>query len=832
MDFHQYCSFKIADVTFFLVYRSPSAPSETLVRLAELIRGAPKNSMLIGDFNLPEVNWEAPVPGGRARPVLEAMEEQLMSQQVLFPTQVSGNILDLVITNIPERIVDIYPGDRLGGSDHTAIHLSISMEIQRPEPKTVFNWFKANFTGMRAELSTVLWQDLFRSLSPEEKWAALRDRLQAAVNSHVPVKQVGPPGRPPWMTREIQAALKRKRRLWRSARETGCAAEYKEADKEVKKMIRRSKRNFEKKLASGDRNNKRPFYAYVKKKTKSRATIGPLLNKDKIKVTTDKDMADVLNRFFCSVFTKDQGRQHPVTLAAPVMSDFEVTAEMVKRKIDRLRPDSAAGPDGIGPKLLQELKEELAPVLAEVFNDSLRSGVVPSDWREANVTPIFKKGQKSDPGNYRPVSLTSVCCKLLEGLIKDKLMEHFQQHDLILSSQHGFMPGRSCTTNLLEFFEVVTAAVDEGKPVDVVFLDFAKAFDKVPKGPLLAKLQQMGVGGQTLNWIKNWLSDRKQRVVINGQASDWGDVDSGFPQGSILGPVLFVVHINDIDLAVKLLEIIRKFADDTKLGQIVATQEQRDGLQAALSSLMDWATDWGMEFNVKKCKVMHIGHNNQKQAYHMGGEVLQVTEEEKDVGVTVSKNLKPSAQCARAARTATLILGQISRAFHFRDRNVFLRLYKQYVLPHLEFASPAWSPWTMADKEVLERVQEKAIRMVSGLDSRSYEARLKELGMLSLEERRHQTDMVQLYKIIHGYDSVDASHWFQHVNSNGIVTRGVADPLNLVQARSRLDIRKNFYSQRVAEAWNRIPYDLKRAPTIGAFKFGYKKFRTDNLLLS
>ena len=215
-----------------------------------------------------------------------------------------------------------------------------------------------------------------------------------------------------------------------------------------------------------------------------------MIDKDKNKVTSDREMAEELNKFFFSVFTKDQGKQRASTTPDRVIGDLQITPDMVKRKIEKLRPESAAGPDGIGPKLLQELKEELALALAEIFNDSLRSGDIPADWRVSNVTLIFKKGQKSDPGNYRPVSLTSVCCKLLESMIKDRLMDHFQRNNLILPTQHGFMPGRSCATNLLEFFETVTAAVDSGSPVDVIFLDFAKAFDKVPKGPLMTSWRE------------------------------------------------------------------------------------------------------------------------------------------------------------------------------------------------------------------------------------------------------------------------------------------------------------------------------------------------------
>ncbi len=826
VDLNQYCSFKICDVSFYLLYRSPNAPPEALVKLAELVRSAPKNCFFIGDFNLPEVEWDTGESSSRAKPLLEAMEDKNMVQAVGFPTQVSGNILDLIITDIPERLLSIEPSDCIGGSDHVSILAAINISIKAASrTKPVMNWAKANFAGMAKNIVTVQWQDIFRSLSIEEKWAPFKGRLLAAVDKHVPVKPAGPLGRPPWMTREIAAALKRKRRLWKLAKANGNLAAYKEEAKAVKTLIRKSRRKFEKKLADGG--NRRPFFSYVKQKTKSRPSVGPLTNSRGEKVTDDQGMANLLNSFFSSVFTKDNGS--PDQQAAPMVTadigEIKVTVNMVREKIDNLRVDSAAGPDKIGPRLLQELKEAVAPPLAEIFNSSLREGKVPEDWRCANVTPIFKKGAKADPGNYRPVSLTSVCCKLLESIIKDRLLQHFDTNQLILPSQHGFMPGRSCATNLLEFFETVTEAVDEGSPFDIIFLDFAKAFDKVPKAPLLLKLQSLGVNGQLLSWIEAWLTGRRQRVVLNGVESDWEEVGSGVPQGSILGPILFVVHINDIDLVVSMIELLKKFADDTKLGQRVRTPEQSARLQSALDALVKWAKDWGMEFNVRKCKVMHIGHANPKHKYQMDGEELSETTVERDVGVMVSNNLKPAAQCAKAALTANRVLGQITRSFHYRDRHVYIRLYKQYVLPHLEFAAVTWSPWTDADKAVLEKVQQRAIKMVSGLKGRTYEERLIELGMATLEERRHQTDMLQVYKILQGKDRVEPTQWFQLVNSNGRVTRGVADPLNLVQKRARLDLRRNFFSQRIVADWNKVPAQLKMARNAAAFKAGYRAHR-------
>jgi hypothetical protein len=260
---------------------------------------------------------------------------------------------------------------------------------------------------------------------------------------------------------------------------------------------------------------------------------------------------------------------------------------------------------------------------------------------------------------------------------------------------------------------------------DVVYLGFAKAFDKVPHERLLKKLRAHGVCRKLLAWVRSWLSGRRQRVVLNGKFSTWATVLSGVPQSSVLGPLLFVIFINDINKAVKCVETIKKFADDTKVGQKMTGPEDRGKLQHALDNLCQWADLWGMEFNIPKCKIMHLGHGNPNHKFSMQGVELKETREEKDIGVTVTDNLRPTDQCATAARTAQIVLGQISRAFHYRDRHVFARLYKQYVRPHLEFATTAWSPWTAADQESLEKVERWAVHMVSGLKRQTYEDKLR-----------------------------------------------------------------------------------------------------------
>ena len=298
---------------------------------------------------------------------------------------------------------------------------------------------------------------------------------------------------------------------------------------------------------------------------------------------------------------------------------------------------------------------------------------------------------------------------MLESLIKDDMMAHLAENNLIRDSQHGFLKGKSCATNLIVFMDKATKILDEGKNADIVYLDFAKAFDKVPHGRLLAKMKSKGISGEVYNWIESWLKGRTQTVKVNDSESVPSNVKSGVPQGSVLGPPLFDIFIDDLDTCAEEISLLLKFADDTKGMQVIQGPGDRDKLQRALDKLVKWAEEWGMKFNIPKCKIMHLGRSNPCYEYTMDGVKLAVIEEEKDIGVTIQRNLKPSKHCKRVAGTASAVLRQLTRNFHYRDKNIFKKLYMQYVRPHLEFAAPAWSPWLQEDKEILEKVQKKAI---------------------------------------------------------------------------------------------------------------------------
>ncbi|CAM4676294.1 unnamed protein product [Lepidochelys kempii] len=354
------------------------------------------------------------------------------------------------------------------------------------------------------------------------------------------------------------------------------------------------------------------FFKYIRSRKPAKQPVGPLDDRDtKGALKDDKVIAEKLNEFFASVFKAEDVREIPkpepsfVGDKSEELSQIEVSLEEVLELIEKFNSNMSLGPDGIHPRVLKELKCEIVELLTMVFNLSFKSATVPNDWKIANVTPVFKKGSRGDPGNYRAVSLTSVLGKLVETIVKNKIVRHIEEHKLLRTSQHGFCKGRSCLTDLLEFFEGVNKYVDKGDPVDIVYLDFQKAFDKVPHQRLLCRLSCHGIRGKILSWIENCLKDREQRVGINGKFSEWRGVTSGIAQGSVLGPVLFNFFINDLEKGVN--SEVAKFADDTKLLKIVKTKADCEELQKDLTKLSDWARKWQMKFNVGKCKVMHIG---------------------------------------------------------------------------------------------------------------------------------------------------------------------------------------------------------------------------------
>ena len=687
-------------LTINLVYRSPNSRAENNHKLDAFIKEIGPSTIIIGDMNYGGIDWVLGSANTEGRCFFDATQDVFLEQHVHFPTH-EGSVLDLVLASNDVQVVSVEDVGNLGKSKHSILQIAVnSKPIQMPTTQKVPDHSKADYSKLR-DMMTVDWPSLFTDLNASDCWTILREKLDHALLECIPLKCRRNNKTPLWMNRNIMRMIRKKRRMWKWYKTTKEYSDYQAyltVQKSVTKVIRSARRTLERKLAKNVKKNPRQFYSHLNKHTKSRVQVGPLLNTAGEQVADSQGMCNILNGFFTSVFTTEDldNLPSPTPLCYSKIGSLTITEEMFKKQLSKTKQNGAPGPDIITTKVLNELKDIISEPLCIIFNKSLATGDIPEDWRTAHVTPVFKKGSRLHAENYRPISLTSIVCKILESMITREIVSYLSSNKLLNSSQHGFVTHRSCLTNLLEYLETLTKLLDEGHMIDVFYLDFSKAFDRVPHQRLLSKLKAHGIDGDIFNWIRSWLSNRKQSVVLNGCQSNWTKVPSGVPQGSVLGPLLFVIYINDIDTAVDTVHcLILKYADDTKGLRVVDTEEQAELLQIDLDNLSMWSVEWQMLFNIDKCHILHFGAMNPCREYQINGHPLKHVDYEKDLGVLIDSTCTPSRQVTAAALKGNQALGQLLRAFTYRDRGTYIKLYKQYVRPHLESCVQAWSPWAV-----------------------------------------------------------------------------------------------------------------------------------------
>ena len=330
---------------------------------------------------------------------------------------------------------------------------------------------------------------------------------------------------------------------------------------------------------------------------------------------------------------------------------------------------------------------------------------------------------------------------------------------------------------------------------------------------LLLKLKAHGIGDGVIDWIEQWLTDKRQRVVVDGEVSNWKSVLSGVPQGSVSGPLLFLIYINDLDD--NIASNVLKFADDTKVFRKVNTDGDKQHLQNDLDRLVKWSEKWQMLLNFGKCKCLHTGHRNLDVNYKVGDTVLGTSlKKEKDLGITISADMKVSEQCGIAALKGNKIIGLIRRNITYKDKKLIIPLYKAIVRPHLEYCIQAWRPYCKTGIGVLERIQRRATKIIPELRDHSYEERLTKRGLTTLETKRLRGVQIEVFKILNVYENIDRNIFFSLKKDSR--TRG--HEVKLVKDQCRLDIRKYSFSQSTVNEWNKLSTDCIIASSVNIFK--------------
>ena len=600
----------------------------------------------------------------------------------------------------------------------------------------------------------------------------------------------------------------------------------------IKQVIEENLDKQEHRAINTIKSSPRFFFSYAKRLSKTQSNIAPLKRQDGTLTTDSKEKADLLQAQYCQAFSDPESGDLERSLewvegSTAVLEDFDFSPEDITAALSELDP-SSAGPDGdIPARILTACKGSLNVPLFLLWEKSFEEGRTPTSLKTQYITPIFKRGDKTLAINYRPVSLTSNLLKTFERVVRNKLVEHLEENNLIPDSQHGFRKKRGCLTQLLNHMDNIFSELNSGNEVDVVYLDYSKAFDKVNHKILLAKLEKLGIRGKVLAWITDFLSNRHQTVMVEGKKSGFEAVKSGVPQGTVLGPILFIIYVADLQNRVLHCKT-GTFADDTKLQKNILSEESGTELQEDLERVVEWSAINSMVLHEDKFEVVHyelnktlllrqLPFNSELRLYETpAGNTISPTDKVRDLGVMLSNNCSWTPHITRITSEARRMAAWALRAFKDRSVDTMLTLYKSLIRCKLEYCCPLWSPYLIGDIQTLESVQRQFTRRIEDLAQLSYWERLKKLNLMSLQRRRERYTIIQVWKICNGISPNSTNIRFYHHQRLGI--KAEVPPLQTGAQKSISTKYFNSFGVRATRLWNTLPKEVNTAETLESFK--------------
>ena len=812
-------------INILVIYRSPNSSEVNNNELISLINNTyhlnSDELIILGDFNYPSINWNTlstdKHPHSAEYSILKCVLDNSLLQYVTSPTRQRGsdrpNILDLVFAkrDVISNLSIISP---IGKSDHASITFDINISSYKQSSSTKkLNFFKADYISICSHIRKIDWSPLLKSSDIDYAWNYFISKIYPLIDKFVPLHcdskhQIN-------LSSSEILLIKSKHRLWTRYMENQTPEnrlKYTRARNKVKNLARRKRNDFENSLACNSKKNPKAIWKYINSKSKNSSSITCITSEDGTKLYGDQEIAETFNKFFASVYQKEPlglptiPQESDKTLAHITISEAEVLHQLKEININK-----PPGPDNIHPKFLMETSNLISKPLTHLFNLSLKSGSLPKDWKTSKVTPIFKSGSKSCTNNYRPISVNSNVCKILEKILRDALMSHLMNNNLLSVEQHGFVPKKSTCLQLLLYMDRLTEAFENNSSLISVYFDFRKAFDTVPHKRLIHKLKTVGITGHLRSWLENYLENRFHYVQVGHSKSTLVKQTSGIPQGTILGPILFLIYVNDLPKCINATSLL--FADDLK----IFSDNINLNLQTEINKLSDWSENWLLKFNPLKCKYMSYG-NEMVLPLHINNSPIENTNQQKDLGIIFDSKLDFNQHIHEKVSKANQILGIVRRSFKFLNYSSFLKLYKALVRNHLEYGVVIWHPYKMKHIDLIESVQRRATRYLPGLKTLPYEQRLKILKLPTLRYRRVRGDMIEVYKILNGYYNVDPKLLISLKTSLEIRLTSRNHPLTIFQEVCTKNTRKNFFSNRVTKYWNNLPSHVIFSPSLNSFK--------------